>query len=675
MGEAGQRLLAYDGTFFQGAKSDCDPSQLPLGYYWSGINMLNLGGTLSCRPGYRCLAGLPPGNLQGATIFRASGSVEQIIFVIDGLAYATSYPFQDFRQIPGIQLSPTARQVYWALTVQSTERLSEDIAAAIRVIIPKSVLFIQDGGQTAPAWYDGSNAGHVVGNAFDTPSGGPMAWVGERLWVASDNQVFASDIDNPFSFREQIYLGGVSSFFFKSEVTAMLPTPSIESPQLMVFTEIDGSILQANIRDRTQWPTTNLFQDEVIQVGCLSQRSAISHYGQLVWFSPSGVAVFDPATAGKLTARLPVRDNEMMISKVALAEDLSLVAAGAFGQFLVMSVPAEDVYNKHTWVLNHASIATLNDESGPSWAGHWVGTRPVEWIYGQVANTERIYHVSVDSDGQNRLWEAFTPDRLDNGCPITWAFTTRAHFGQTEPVQAKLPGQLARFQWANVALMGIAEDLDIGMFYAGGTRGSFKQIMQKRIRVNRGSLDMSDTLTTSTQVFAFKPQSRVVTTEDANQQEPDPDTIGSCGVERLDIDNIDDCFQFLVVGQGPATVKYIRSWALTVPNEKSGDGTACEDEPNPTAVRFDGVGVSDPDETALASDLNAIPEQHFTSNQTVAVTQGGFTVVGIGYAESVISQEAADRVATIIATKLAESELQHVLPPTLSAGVGLEDVG
>jgi hypothetical protein len=330
--------------------------------------------------------------------------------------------------------------------------------------------------------------------------------------------VFASDVSNPFSFREQSYLGGQSSFFMKTDVTAMVITPSTEAPQLMVFTNIDGTILQANIRERDLWTTTVNFQETVIGVGCPSQRSVISHYGRLVWFSPSGVAFYDSATSGKISTRLPIRDNEMLVSKALVSDDISLVAVGAFGQFLMVSVPAEDVYNKHTWVLNHASLTTLSDDSGPSWSGYWLGTRPVEWVYGQVAEVERVFHISVDTDGKNRLWECFQPDRLDNGCPITWAVLTRGYFGATASVQGKQPGSTCRLAWVDLALTGIEEDLDLGVFYAGGTRGAFRQMMDKVISVERGNISYDQEINQDTQLYAFKPQARDERTEDANQQ-------------------------------------------------------------------------------------------------------------------------------------------------------------
>lgn len=666
----GQRLIDYDGTFFRGMKSDSDPGQLPLGYYYTGINTLNLGGVVSCRPGYRCLVSFPNGNLQGSEVFKPQIGLEQMMVAIDGVIYVAEWPFLDFHILPNVQFSPSAKQVYFELTTQSARRINSDFSSPIEVIPPRVIMIMQDGGETAPAWYDGAQSEHDRGNSFGIPAGSVMKWVGDRLWVSKNNQVFASDISNPFSFREQIYLGGTTSFYFIGDVTAMVRTPSIESPQLMVFTDSNASILQANIRERDLWPTTPNFQMEVVQIGTPSERGVISHYGHIVWYSPQGMVFFDPATSGKVTSRLPIRDNEMLTSKSRLSEDLSLVAIGAFGQYLLVSVPSEDNFNKHTWVLNHASLETLSDDSGPSWSGYWIGTRPVQWNFGTIVGTERIFYTSTDADGTNRLWEAFIPDRLDNGCPITWGFETRGYFGQTTQAQ-KVPGSRCRMAWADIALGGIAEDLDLGVFYAPGIRGSYRPILSKRVSVQKGSIISGQEITESTSLFAYKPQSRVERTEDANQQTTETES-GSCGIERDDLDNIDESFQLLVVGHGPGAVRWIRPFAFSVSEDFAGDPDACLNENPFNLVRFDGVSVKDPSLTLAIQELGLKALDRYTANKTVVVDQSGLSAVGVGFAESIVSQQAADRVAETIAIKMAESELRTALPPVISVGAGFE---
>jgi hypothetical protein len=659
-------IYDFDGTFFRGMKSDSDPAQLPLGYYWGGMNVLNVGGLISCRPGYRCIVTLPEGKLQGSFLFRPRFGVEQIVACISGGVYVSAWPFISFKQLPNILLSPSAKQVFWCQTVQSAQRKTTDLGSAIEVINPRNILVMQDGGETAPAYYDGSASGHIRDNAFETPLGGPMAWVGDRLWVAHRNSVRASDISNPLSFREDIYLGGISAFSFDSEVTGMAETPSAQTPELIVFTSNNAEVIQAYIRERASWPTTPNMQAKVFKIGCVSHKSIVSHYGRLSWFSSSGIVMLDSAKASQITSRLPVRDNEMSVSKTKLSEDLSLVAGAAFGSYLLMSVPSEDSYNKHTWVLNDASIETINDDSGASWSSYWMGTRPVEWVSGSIAGQDRIFHVSTDEDGQNRLWEAFRPERLDNDCPITWFVETRGYFGQSS--EKKAPGEMCKFGWAEVALVGLEENFDFGIFYAGGSRGAYKNILAKQLSIERGSLMPESEITATTQMFAFKPQSRIERTEEASQK---TDETGSCPVESDKNEDVDESFQLLIVGHGPGAIRWVRAYSTADNQPTDGSSEACVDEPNFNGVRFDGAGVHAVDRGELIEELSAKAIRAFSSNKTVSISQDGITAIGVGSAESVVSQSAADRVATRIAQKRAEIELTTTLPKVLSIGEGL----
>lgn len=660
------RLLDYDGSFFRGMKSDSDPGQTPLGYYWSGLNVINQGGVISCRPGYRCIITFPDGNLQGAEIFRPKIGLEQLLAVIDGRVFVAPWPFTEFTQLINIQFSSAAKQIYFCLTEQSAQRLTDDIGSAIELIAPKAVMIMQDGGETAPAFYDGTIGDHIRNRPYETPVGGPMAWIGDRLWIADGSFVKAGDIANPFSFREQLYLGGTAAFSFTSEVTAMAVTPSLEFPQLLVFTQENCSILQANVRNRNDWLNTPNFQREVFRVGCTSQRSVVSHFGELAWFSQGGITFFDAAALSKQTGRLPLRDSEMSVSKSSLFEDLSMVAGAAFGPYVLMSVPAHDIFNHSTWVLNNASIQTLTDSTGPSWCGVWTGTRPVQWIYGNIAGAERIFYVSKDHDGSNRLWEAFLPDRLDNGCDIMWAVEMRGYFGQTSQAQ-KAVGSDCFFRYAELALTAIEEGLDLGVYFAGSMRGAYKEIVNRFISAARGNLRFDSQISMTDEIFAFKAQSRKIKTVDVNAM-PLPEDTGSCPAEQKDNENVDESFQLMIVGHGPATLRWIRAFADPKPDTDTGDpATACGREPEVNAIRFDGYGVRADSLVKAITSLNAgsLP---YTSNKSRAMTVDGLSAVGIGFSESFISQAAADRVANRIAERMAENELMGRLPKILSAG-------
>lgn len=667
-----ERLLDFDSSFIRGVNSSGDPSQLALGYLWNAVNTINVSGVVSCRPGHKCVIKLPKGNLQGLAVFRPQIGLEQLMFAVDGKVYTSNYPFDNYTQITTISFRPESRQVFFTQATQSARRLTPgDPKSAIEVITPKNIMFMQDGGFSAPAFYDGHDSGHISGLDFQTPAGSEMVWIGDRLWVARGNTAFASDIADPFSFVEQDYLGGTVGFIFSSDITAMIATSNVQFPQLLVYTNTDTSLLQASIRDRSKWPTTEGFQRQILQVGCVGSRAVTSHFGRLLWFSPQGLVIYDAATAQGWTARSPIRDNEMLVSKKFLKDDLSLVAMGTFGQWLLISVPSEDYYNKHTWVFNNASFETVTDEGTPTWAGFWLGTRPVEWVSGDIVGAERIYHVSTDSDGENRLWESFRPEQLDNGAPIMWAMETRGYFGLTSPAK-KLPGYKCAFGFADVALTGIGENLDIGVFVAPGVRGDYRQIMGKRIAATKGSIRFDSEITATTKLFAYKPQSRSERTVDLSMAGR-LDESGSCPVESDSNDKNEESFQLLIVGHGPASIRWIRSFAIQGPDENySGDPKACENEKQFNIVRFDGKGQFDPDETVAVQDIADKPIRNFDSVKTATITYNSITAVGVGSSESIVSQEAADRVAEIIAVKQAELEIQQASAPFLSLGLGFD---
>jgi len=292
----------------------------------------------------------------------------------------------------------------------------------------------------------------------------------------------------------------------------------------------------------------------------------------------------------------------------------------------------------------------------------------VQWLSGTIVGQQRIYHVSFDEDEENRLWEAFTPDRLDNGCPITWAMISRGHFGLSSSVQ-KPPGYPIRFNFSEIALTAIDEDLDCGVFVAPGVRGAFRQLASRTIRASRGSMDYRLELTAESQIFGMKAQSRKFRTQDL-QTLPNIDGDAACAVEDDVGDGIDESFQIMVVGQGPATLRWIRSWANDQTDEsQDASAVACESEDQYNGLRFDGIGFDDASLETLVAELTVTLVPNYTSTKTATITSGSFTAVGTGSATSIISQGAADRVANIVATQQAEAEMAAMQPPIYSEGL------
>lgn len=658
------RLEDFDLSFLSGMDSLTEPGQLEAGFYSRSMNTVNRGGIVQCRPGYRCKLVLPAGNLQGGIVFRPKKGPEVLLVAVDGIIYSSVFPFKEFTQVADVSFSPHVRQLFF---VQAEQSIVQNEDGSLTLVSPKNIVVIQDGGLTPAAVYDGTRAIHQRGEGT-IPLGGPMAWSGDRLWVTRDANLYASDIANPVSFTEPLYIATISSFVLPGVITAIAEIPSAETATLLVFTEETTTLIQSGIRNRAAWPTVENFQRIILpKVGCVSERSITSHLGLLYWYSAFGLTSLDSALLTKQTSLLPYKDNEMADSKSKLSSDLASVALGYFENYLLVSVPFEDRSNRHTWILDQAPLQRATGRTAPAWNSYWTGTRPVQWLFGSFHGESRIFHLSHDYDGNNRLWEAFTPDRLDDGCPITWYVETRG-------VDGKVPLREKKFRYADIFLQELSGNVDIAVFWAGGFRGKFKRILTKAIRATRGSIRSGITITAETLLFALKKQQRTIRTQDAMALAME-ETQQSTGVESPDAEFIDESFQLLIVGSGPGAVQGIRYYmeppsgipGSNSPNKET-SGAVEEDETEENFVRFDGAAAESHDfEDALSALSSDIPV--YTSNTSVTFVQDGFTAVGTGSAESVISQIDADKIATCVATKKAVAELQRVLPRIVSLGL------
>lgn len=645
------KLQDGESTFVGGVNSALDPTQLPPGFYSRGMNVVHRGGIVQCRPGYRCKMALPEGRLQGFTVFTPKIGAESMLFVVAGRLYVSAFPFKEYRQVPDVSFSDTAKQVYFKQVEQSV-RLNLD--GSLSFITPRNLMVIQDGGQSKPVVFDGATAHTNSG----IPLGGAMEWVADRLWVARGSALYASDIANPLSFTENLYIASPEYFVLPSDITGLSKTTSIEFPQLLVFTRTSTTLIQAGIRNRASWAATPDFQREVLpHVGCVSSRSIVAHHGILYWFSKYGLTSLDTAMQANSTTALPYRDAEMTDSKARLSEDLSGVASAVFENYLLCSVPFEDKFNRHTWVLDTTPIQA-SGEVARTWSGFWTGTRPVEWASTTINGVNRIYYISVDYDGNNRLWEAFTPDRLDNGCPITWYVETRALSGS-------LAGKYKDFRYSELFISELCGDVDIAVFWAGSHRGKYKKILAKRIRAARGSLSYTSPIKADDKIFALKKQSRFIRTQDGKAIS-EAETLSSCGVESPNVEFLDFAFQLLIVGSGPGA---LRGYLMYMdPPLNTDDSGACdEDETDQNFVRFDGA-AADADSYELARGQFSSDIPKFTSYKTVALSQEGYTAIGSWVAKSIISQADADKVAEIVARRFAAHELEDMVPKVVSLG-------
>lgn len=634
-----------DTKFPVGMYSSDKPNAIPVGAYHRAFNAVLRGNRLQCRPGYRTRMNLPAGVIQGMCLFEPVNGAEQLVIVIGGKVYVSVAPFDEYYQVPGLQFAERAEQVWFARCERAVQRNSD---LSLTLIEPQSVLMIQE-GLSAPGSWDGAVGQHHRG-LYATPQGTAMAWSGGRLWVARNRSLFASDYADPFSFFEGQYIGSTNSFLLPGNVQAITEVPDVQTPRLLVFTADQTVAFLSGLRARDLWTQTAGFQQTILpDVGCTSQRSIVATQGQLYWFSAHGLTRLDMALQGYVAGRRMLVDTEMAVSKYRVDPDVSLIAGCAFESYLLMSVPHASVENTHTWCL---------DTSGNDirWASYWTGTRPSVWVTGTVHNEIRCFYLSHDYDGINRLWEAFSTEKTDNGCPITWGFETRAYRGQDTRPKV--------WRNAEIKFTDVLGGVDVTVLFAGTHRGRFKRIATKRIEAAEGVVGLNPTIDWQDTIYALRSQSRTVRTTDDRLNKAD--SLSSCGLDtEMDREeNIDNDFQLCVLVNGPAAVEWIRVW---MDSEKEHFTASCsedEDDGVTRAERFDG-GAAAGEDTAEVKETLDEPATAYVANATSVQTYNGVTAVGTYTVGTTISQKCADKMAECAAAMRAGHTLANTAPPKL----------
>lgn len=563
------------GAFLvDGMQSSTDPMFISERGFRSAMNVDIRGGSPKTRPGYRCLITLPEGRLQGVTLFTPTGSAPHLVAAVEGRVYISKFPFTSYSMLPGIQFFRGAPRIYWAKGLKSARRNPD---GTISVVTPKNVLVMQDGFSRAAFWNGEENRHLDPGpSTLETPVGDVMYFTGDRLWVHRDSQVYASDIADPLSFSETTYLAEGLPFQLPGRATAMAEIPSADTPQLVVFTNDTTTVFQSYIRARSTWKDVAAFQRvQYPDIGCVGPRAVASQYGLLWWFSNRGLVALNATEASRTSSELPYRDNDMAVSKAYLSPNVDRIAMGAFENYLLASVPSGSLQNRHTWVLDQGPQTRLADRVGPAWAGFWTGTQPVEWTSGTVENVSRIYFASEDFDGQNRIWEAFTPDRLDNGNPITSFVESKAYWQFSAEAQGL---DFKEFRFAELTFADILGDLDVRVFWAG-QRGNYKPLASYRFVATEGNIQHDQTIDLNSTLLGYMGQSRRFRTPEAKREETEG---RACGVESTEIDEIDTAFSLLVVWSGRATLRSFRIFAD--PAEEGSTGECIEDETGPRVI-------------------------------------------------------------------------------------------
>lgn len=578
----GQVLTAGSAYLIAGMDSFTQPMSLEDTEVVAAMNVVNRGGYYRTRPGTRIMANIPGSNPQGGAWFVPTNGTPAYMVAVDGKIWVATSPFRKFIQLPNVQFNPLSKFVSFTSCEQSTDyTIDGDLFFLDQ---PKTVMIMQD-GVTRAAYWDGVTSGHIdptpsgltktVQGKDGTKIGLWSAWSNNRLWVSRDNQVFASDIGNPLKFTEAQYLNEGRAFYLTASCTGIIETPDKDG--ILCFSERDGTLLLSSIQDRTQWLTTPGFQKVILPAsGCIAPRSLVNQYGLTWWFSATGLQNLNSALNQNITSKLDYQDMQMTVSKQNIAPDMSVVAGGFYENYLLMSVPSGDVYNRHTWVLDQSPFeGNIN-----AWPGYWTGWRPVQWSKASVGGRDRVFFVSKDYDGGVRVWEAFLQEHTDNGCPITCFLQTKQHnFGSLFRKKFRFARAFVSQIWGNVSFKWWLLPQN-GSPYAIGS----KEIVATQGQIYNG--EKYGSIDPPTHLFrANRPQTRTI------YSEQDPDGEGdctTCGIQKDETDNRDYSFGLFLVWSGEMAVTAYQIFAAR--DDEKEIGKCEENEVAPRSLDFAGCG-------------------------------------------------------------------------------------
>lgn len=675
------RLVSVDAGWMSGMNSVRHPWFLRQDQYRRGVNVVNRGGVIQTRPGFRMRLTLPDGNFQGMAHFQVTKNGrrdDNLVFAVDGKIYFVPFPLEQPRfweefRLKNLQFSAEAEMIHFVVAEKTVTTAPDQ---TLQIVPSHNVLMIQD-GVTAAAYWDGEESRHVVEAApnLETPTGTWMTFSGGRLWVARGNVLLASDLFDPVKFTERVEGEGRGDFSFPKQITGLTSFIGDERVEVVVvFTDERSEIVLSGIRDRGQWATTQGMQSVLFpSTGCVAGRSIVFQAGLMWWYSPGGLVASDAAASSNLTSQINYRDAEMAFSKQFLNDDQSMICGLSFENYLLMSMPIGQNLNSETFVLDYSPLSEFASEKIPAWSGVWTGIRPIQWASPVIDGKKRAFAASVDyralSDGShNHVWEAFMPEREDTFFELGSDFTkinfSRPIFCEFETRLMGDGHDLKSFQYADINLMEIAGDAYVTADYRG-IRGSYKPVLCKRIIAPITAASAGADIPPSELgiLDGLKKQSRRVTTENALPTDGCP----TCESEYSE--NIDKAFSILVRWCGQMAVESIR--VFMEPWAERAEGRCEQDETSVCLVGEDGKNhiYSREEGFVPLEDLYEVGGNAWASTRAAtvtltcpagSVTTGPLTVTATATYRSRISQADADTQALTSAQTAAQAQADYL---------------
>ncbi len=553
------------GTLWlDGVNTSVSPESVPERQIVWGVNVDNKGGQISTRPGFDHTFQLGDGKNQMLTHFRSSNGTDYVVAGVNGKVYAAIYPFTSFMEI-FTGLSTVAEFFTHCEVVRGACRVVEEGAGfehgdfktvGMRTKVGTRRQLVISDGVNNPITFDGAIVIQSDPAKYGIPKCTWMAYSKNRLWVYDhiNKDIRWSDIDDPTTFYDVGFLAGGGSLSLDGECTGLASLPDL-SGDILAFERDRTWVINASIAIKTEseWKTTpKFFRVLFPHVGCLAGKSFTSHYGDLWWWSNVGLTSLRRAQESIQDDELNPSDLEMTRSRKTFGAAVNYPTGVSHENYFLMAMPGGDI-----WAKNNSPASLLNSNTSPAWVGVWTGLVPKEFCtFTRLENGERFtFALSSDKDGHNRIWRLFRDSKTDNGGRIECSAEFRLH---------PLGGIFLEKRFLNFAarLRNLWGDIQINGFYRG-TRGSWKQILDKEIRV--AEVYDADN-------FPIRQMRKVVSSE-ADHHSP---CAGACN-ESGRTENIDGAFQLLLKWGGELTLE---SYQLTAFVDNQSFIGRCEEDEN-----------------------------------------------------------------------------------------------
>jgi len=246
-----------------------------------------------------------------------------------------------------------------------------------------------------------------------------------------------------------------------------------------------------------------------------------------------------------------------------------------------------------------------------------------------------VFFASKDLDESNRVWEAFTADRTDNGCAITCSVQFAMDpLGNT--------GAVKKFGYAEIDLAQL-KDTTAVMAAVQGWKGFFERVLTKDIVATSDRIDSTVELDDAFSLGSNYKQFRTVRTKNWDLPEEHNAHLVEADLWPKQV-QYDRAFQLMLAWSGVAGVLGFRTYATDAPDQNDG---YCEgDETGLRHVTITGKSstLADPEDQA---DM-PFPVFTGTASNTITIEQSDgsqYIYTSSASATSQISQNDADRKA------------------------------